>query len=71
MARIILSKSFGGFQARFDDEHHIYASGRTPDEAVGNLVLSFKSRFNVEIGWNNDKETQQYASKRLLIKTTP
>jgi hypothetical protein len=71
MARIILSKSFGGFRARFEDEHHVYASGRTSDEAIGNLVTTFRNRLNLEIVCESKKEDQHFSIKNLLTKTTP
>lgn len=65
MAKILLTKNFNYFKACFEDEPLIYSSGKTSDEAVGNLVRSFKDHLNLQIEWSSDKETQGYVSSRI------
>lgn len=49
--KIVVTKRYSDYHACPEGEPTCWAAGKTPDDAIGNLVRCHPERFNVQIVW--------------------
>ena len=60
--RIVITKRSDDYHAALQDHPEIWDCGNDPRMAIGNLIMTHKERFNIQLEWANVKIPSQKIS---------
>ena len=70
-AEIVVTKRSDDVHVCLKSNSGIWAARKTLDEALGNLIMSNKEHFGIEIAYNDDTHTQSWLKGGLAPDPRP